>query len=170
MQEYFEVGQITTTHGLKGEVKVFVTSDDPKRFESLDHVFMKDKGRETVLEIESVRYVKNVSLVKFKGLDRIEDVQTMRGVKLYITRDMADPLQEGEYYVSDLYDCQVYLEDGSDFGVVSDVIRTGANDVIVVKRQSLADALIPVIKDCIVEMKPTEQKIVIHLLKGLIEE
>ena len=170
MQDYFEVGEITTTHGLKGEVKDFVTSDDPKRFERLKDVYRLDKGTEQALEIESVRYVKNVSLVKFRGLDRIEDVQNMRGCKLYIRRGMADPLSEGEYYISDLYDCPVYLEDGSLFGVVADVIRTGANDVLDVRREGKPAVLIPVIRDCIIAMQPAEQKIVIHLIKGLVEE
>lgn len=170
MRDYFEVGQITTTHGLKGEVKVFVTSDDPRRFEDLETVFTLVKGERRVLEIEGVRYVKNVSLLKFKGLDRIEDVQGMRGQSLYIDRSQAEPLKEGEYFLSDLYDCKVYLEDGSLFGEVKEVLRTGANDVLIVKRPGKPEALLPVIDECVLEIKPEEERIVVRLMKGLVEE
>ncbi|MDO4479080.1 MAG: ribosome maturation factor RimM [Lachnospiraceae bacterium] len=170
MRDYFEVGIITTTHGLKGEVKVQVISDDPYRLEYLDSVFITVKGVRRDLVLENIRYFKNQAIVKFEDLDRIEDVEGLRGVKLCIDRDQAEPLEEGEYYRSDLYDCHVYLEDGASFGIVSDVIETGANDVLVIKREGKKEVLVPVIKDCMVEIAPAEDRIVIHLIKGLLSE
>ena len=170
MRDYFEIGLITTTHGLKGEVKVFVTSDDPKRLESLDTVFLMRKGERKDLKISTVRYFKNQAIVKFESYDRIEDVQELRGEHLYIDRDQAEPLEEGEYYLSDLIGCDVTVEDGSAFGSVKDVLQTGANDVLIVRREGKADALIPVIKDCIVEMAVDERRLVVHLLEGLVRE
>jgi len=170
MRDYFEVGLITTTHGLKGEVKVFVISDDPKRLESLDSVFIMRKGERTRLDIESVRYFKNQAIVKFRQCDTIDDVMKLRGEHLYIDRSEAEPLEEGEYYLSDLIGCTACLEDGSLFGEVRDVLQTGANDVLVVARNGRKDALIPVIKDCIVKLAPEEKMIVIHLIEGLVTE
>ena len=169
MQEYFEVGVITTTHGLKGEVKVFVTSDDPFRFDSLEEVFYLEKGERKTLEIQSVRYFKNLAIVKFRGLDRIEDVEKLRGIPLNIDREAAEPLEEGEYYVGDLYGCKVLLEDGTEFGTVSEVIRTGANDVLVVKRLMEKDALLPVIRDCVTDMDLEKGIITVHIMKGLLD-
>ncbi len=170
MRDYFEVGVITTTHGLKGEVKVQVLSDDPYRLEDLESVFIRVKGVRQDLVLENIRYFKNQAIVKFEGLDKIEDVQGLRGVKLCIDRDQAEPLEEGEYYRADLFGCTVYLEDGTEFGSVSDVIETGANDVIVVKKEDSKDILIPVIKDCMISINPEENRIVVHLLKGLLPE
>ncbi|MBQ0058864.1 MAG: ribosome maturation factor RimM [Lachnospiraceae bacterium] len=170
MQDYFLVGIITTTHGLKGEVKVNVTSDDPNRFDTLDHVYFLEKGQYRLMEIENVRRGKNTPLLKFKGLDRIEDVQGLRGMEMYIERAEAGELEEDEYFLSDLYGCHVYLEDESELGIVTEVIRTGANDVLVVQRRGLKDALIPVIKDCVIAMDPAQERIVIRPLKGLLEE
>jgi len=170
MRDYFEIGLITTTHGLKGEVKVFVTSDDKACLETVGKVFLIQRDSRQELTIETVRYFKNLAIVKFKGLDRIEDVQGFRGQSLYIDRSQAEPLKDGEYYLSDLYGCEVTLEDGTSFGTVKDVIRTGANDVLVVGRPGKKDALIPVFKDCIVRMAPEEKTIVAHLIKGLVTE
>ena len=170
MRDYFEVGIITTTHGLKGEVKVQVLSDDPYRLEELETVFVTVKGARKDLVPENIRYFKNQAIVKFKGLDRIEDVEAMRGLKLCIDRNQTEPLDEGEYYRADLYDCIVYLEDETVLGRVSDVIETGANDVLVVRTKENKEVLIPVIKACMVSMKPEENRLVVRLIKGLMPE
>lgn len=170
MRDYFEVGVITTTHGLKGEVKVLVLSDNPYRLEELENVFVVVRGVRRDLVLEDIRYFKNQAIVKFNGLDRIEDVEGFRGLKLCIDRNQAEPLEDGEYYRSDLYECRVFLEDGSLLGIVSEVIETGANDVLVVRRKEAPEVLIPVIKECMVAIEPENNRIVVRLLKGLMPE
>ena len=80
MLDMLQVGVITTTHGLKGEVKVFLTSDDPKRFDTLDEVILVEGAGSRPLSIEHVKYFKGRPILKFKGLDRIEDVEHLHTV------------------------------------------------------------------------------------------
>jgi 16S rRNA processing protein RimM len=169
MREYFEVGIISGMHGLKGEVKIYTTSQDPARFEDLDTVLL-DLGNEKLpLEIERVRYSGIQPLLKFKGYDRIEDVEKWKGRSLCVSRENALPLEENEYYVGDLIGCRVLLEDGKDFGTLTDVRQTGANDVYTVRMASGKEVLIPAIDSCIREVSPEKGEIRIHLLEGLLD-
>ncbi|MBR7016846.1 MAG: 16S rRNA processing protein RimM [Lachnospiraceae bacterium] len=164
MLEKLQVGVIASMHGLKGEVNVFPTTDDANRFTKLKSVFIEEKGIRRDLEIESVRYFKGRPIVKFRGLDRIEDVQKMKGASLLIDRKDAVPLAPGEYFIGDLVGCTVYLEDGSELGVMKDVLQTGANDVYVIEKKDGNEILVPKIPDCVKELTPEEGRIVVHLL------
>ncbi|MCR5294500.1 MAG: ribosome maturation factor RimM [Lachnospiraceae bacterium] len=164
MLEKLQVGVITSAHGLKGEVNVFPTTDDANRFDELKSVFIEDKETRRELEIEKVRYFKGRPIIKFKGLDRIEDVQKMKGSPLIIDRKDAIPLAEGEYFIGDLIGCQVFLESGEKLGVLKDVLRTGANDVYVISKTDGGEFLVPKIPDCVKTLAPEEGRIVVHLL------
>ena len=112
MQDIFEVGVITQTHGLKGEVKVFPTTDDPKRFEEIDSV-MLDTGREKIpMEIKKVRYQKNMVLLTFKGYEDINLIEKYKKCSLYVSRENAAPLSENEFYIADLIGMDVRLKTG----------------------------------------------------------
>ena len=164
MLDMLQVGVITTTHGLKGEVKVFLTSDDPKRFDTLDEVILVEGAGSRPLSIEHVKYFKGRPILKFKGLDKIEDVEHLRGCPLMVTRENALPLSEGEYFIGDLIGCTCFLEDGTELGELVDVLQTGANDVYVVKKKDGKEVLIPKIDDCVKELVPEEGRITVHLL------
>ncbi len=167
-EDFFRVGAIANTHGLKGEVKVFPTTDDPKRFDFLKQVFL-DTGREKMeLEVERVRYFKNLVIVKFKGIDNINDIEKYKGCDLLVTRENAVPLEEGEYYLADIMGAQVFTEDGEEFGVLEDVLETGANLVYVVEHEE-NEVLLPVIPSCVKQVDVEEKKIVVHLLPGLLD-
>ena len=167
MEDLLQVGVITTTHGIRGEVKVFPTTDDPRRFEALPSLLL-DTGKELCeLEIQRVKYFKQFVILKFKDVDDINEIEPYKGKSLYVTRDMAVPLGENEYYIADLIGMEVFLEDGSLFGRIKDVMETGANDVYIVQTQG-KEVLIPAIKDCIRQVDVKENKMVIHLLKGLV--
>lgn len=169
MEDLFRVGVIANTHGIKGEVKVFPTTQDPKRFEWLKEVLL-DTGKEMLtLEVSSVRFFKNLVIVKFKGINNINDIEKYKGRDLYVTRENAIPLEEGEYYIADIIGATVYTEEGEEFGILEDVLETGANLVYSVKHEG-KEVLLPVIKDCVKSVDPQEKKIVIHLLKGLLDE
>ena len=169
MTERFRVGVIASMHGLKGEVKVFPTTDEPERFRLLKEVIldMGPKG-ERVLRIRSCRFFKGMVILGFEGLARIEDVQPFKGMDLLIDRKDALPLAEGEHYIPDLIGLTVYEEeDGSAVGVLEDVMETGANSVYVVRTPEGRELLLPKIPDCIKEVSPEEGRIVAHVLPGL---
>ena len=167
MENLLQVGVITTTHGIRGEVKVFHTTDDPRRFEELPSILL-DTGKELCeLEIQRVKYFKQFVILKFRDVDDINEIEPYKGKSLYVTRDMAVPLEENEYYIADLIGMDVFLEDGSLFGRIKDVLETGANDVYIVQTQE-KEVLIPAIKDCILQVDVESNKMVIHLMKGLV--
>lgn len=167
MEDLLKVGVITTTHGIRGEVKVYPTTDDPHRFEYLESVLL-DTGKELCeLEIQRVKYFKQLVILKFRGVDNINDIEPYKGKSLYVTRDMAVPLEENEYYIGDLIGMEVVLEDGSPFGRLKDVMETGANDVYIVQTEE-KEVLLPAIKDCIKEVDVPGNRMVVHLMKGLV--
>lgn len=168
MDNYLRVGVISSTHGIRGEVKVYPTTDDVKRFDDLKQVIL-DTGKEYLpLEIEQVKYFKNIPILKFKGIDDINEIEKYRGKDLLVSRENAIQLEEGEYFVYDLLDSEVFTEDGSSLGVLTEIINTAANDVYVVKTKDNKEILIPSIKECILDIDVENKKITVHLLDGLI--
>lgn len=130
-----QVGVITQTHGIRGEVKVFPTTDDANRFKKLKEVIL-DTGRERLsMEIEGVKFFKQFVILKFKGYDSINDVEKYRRGKLLVTRDKAVRLKKDEYFVADMIGMQVVTDTGEAFGFLKEVLATGANDVYVVSRR-----------------------------------
>ena len=106
--DYLQVGVITSTHGIKGEVKVFPTTDDPNRFRALKDVVL-DTGKEQIpLEIEGVKFFKQYVILKFKGIDNINDIEKYRKMPLLVSRENAVELEEDEYYIGDLIGMDVY--------------------------------------------------------------
>lgn len=149
MEDLFQVGVITAPHGVRGEVKVFPTTDDNARFKNLKTVLL-DQGRGTrELEIEGVKFFKNMVILKFKGIDDRNDVERMRQAKLLVTRENAVELGKDEYFIADLIGIQVVSDEGEELGTISDVLQTGANDVYVVSKDGAKDLLIPAIHACI---------------------
>ncbi|HIQ96731.1 MAG TPA: 16S rRNA processing protein RimM [Candidatus Limivivens merdigallinarum] len=169
MEVFFKVGVITSPHGIRGEVKVFPTTDDPARFKKLKEVFL-DTGKERiVLHIAQVKLFKQFVILKFREYDSINEVENFRKKELWISRSQAVPLQKDEYFIADLIGISVELEDGRMLGVLKDVIQTGANDVYVVECTDGREVMIPAIKDCILSVDVEEGRMVVHLLKGLME-
>ena len=169
MEKVFQVGIISSTHGVRGEVKVFPTTDDMKRFKKLKEVLL-DTGKETLtLEIEGVKFFKQFAILKFKGYDNIDDIVKYRGKSLFVPRENAVKLQKDEYFIADLIGLKVVNEDGSFTGVLKDVMETGANDVYIVESQDGKEVLIPAIKDCILQVDFEKEQVLVHLLDGLLD-
>ena len=148
MEDLLKVGVITTTHGVRGEVKVFPTTDDAERFLNIEYVLL-DTGKELRrLNIQNVKFFKNLAILKFEGVDNINDIEMYKGRDLWIPREEAQELGEDEYYVADLIGMDVLLENGEKFGVLRDVMETGANDVYIVDRVDGEEVLLPAIHDC----------------------
>ena len=167
MIDEFQVGAVIKPHGLKGEAKVFVTSDDPKRFEGLGEVTIVHGSERRDVAIEGVRYFKNVAIIKFEGIDTVEEIQKYTGCDIVIPRSKGLPLGEKEYYIGDLVGCDVETDDGEMLGKLTDVLKTGANDVYEVTLEDGKTVLIPAIKDCVREVDPENGRIVVHMLDGL---
>ena len=168
MEQLLQVGIISSTHGVRGEVKVFPTTDDVKRFKKLKKVIL-DTGREHLpLEVESVKFFKQFAIVKFKGIDNINDIEKYKGKSLLVDRENAVKLRKDEYFIADMIGLQVYTEDGEAFGVLKDVLETGANDVYIIDSQKYGEVLVPAIKQCILDVDIEGQKMTIHLMEGLV--
>lgn len=169
MEDLLKVGVITTTHGVRGEAKVYPTTDEPERFLELDYVLL-DTGRELrKLEIKNVKFFKNLVILKFKGVDNINDIEKYKGRDLWIPREEGQELEEDEYYIADLLGMSVVLEDGQEFGTLKDVMETGANDVYIIDSAEHGEVLLPAIKECILDVDLEKNVMTIHLMKGLIQ-
>ena len=169
MEDLLQVGIITSTHGVRGEVKVYPTTDDPRRFRRLKEVVL-DTGREKLnLEIEGVKFFKQFVILKFKGLDNINDIEKYRQKSLYVTRKNAVRLQRDEYFIADLIGLKVQDEDGTELGTVKDVIETGANDVYEVEMADGRSRLLPAIKQCILNVDVENGMMQVHVLEGLLD-
>ena len=168
MEDLLKVGVITTTHGVRGDVKVYPTTDVPERFLELDYVLL-DTGRELrKLEIKNVKFFKNLVILKFKCVDNINDIEKYKGRDLWIPREEGQELEEDEYYIADLLGMSVVLEDGQEFGTLKDVMETGANDVYIIDSAEHGEVLLPAIKECILDVDLEKNVMTIHLMKGLI--
>ena len=169
MEKYFRVGVIANTHGIRGEVKVYPTTDDINRFKKLKKCIL-DTGKEYIdLNVESVKFFKNMVIVKFKEYNNINDIECYKGKDILVSRDNAVKLEKGEYYIADILGAKVILEDGSEFGVLEDVMQTGANDVYVVKTLDNKEVLLPKIDECVKKLDIENKIVTVHIMKGLLD-
>lgn len=167
MENQLRVGVISSTHGIKGEVKVFPTTDDANRFNHLKKVYL-DTGKESItLEIEGVKFFKQMVILKFKGIDNINDIEKYRGKDLLIDREDAVKLEKDEYFIFDLIDSEVITDEGEKLGTLAEILTTAANDVYVVKTPEGKELLIPSIKECILDVDVEHKSIKVHLINGL---
>ncbi len=169
MEQFLRVGVISSTHGIRGEVKVYPTTDDPGRFLDLDEVIL-DTGREhKILEIEGVKFFKNQVILKFKGYDNINDIEKYLKKDLLVDREHAVELGENENFIADLIDMEVVTDEGKVLGTLTDVIETGANDVYAVKTPEGKEILLPAIRDCILDVNVDEKRMTVHVMEGLLD-
>jgi 16S rRNA processing protein RimM len=169
VESRLQVGVISSTHGVRGEVKVFPTTDDVKRFKRLKEVILDTGKEELVLEIESVKFFKQFVILKFKGFDNINDIEKYKTKSLYVTRANAVRLRKDEYFIADLQGLTVIDEAEQVIGTLRDVMETGANDVYIVDMTDGREVLIPAIKECILNVDIEGGKIQIHIMDGLLD-
>ena len=169
MEQTLRVGVISSTHGVRGEVKVFPTTDDPKRFKKLKTV-MLDTGREKLtLNIEQVKFFKNMVILKFKEFNDINEIEKYKGKDLLIIRDQAVKLAPNENFIVDLIGLKVVTDEGVEFGTLKDVMETGANDVYIIDGNDGKEYLFPAIKQCILNIDLEAGVITVHILDGLLD-
>ena len=169
MTSELEIGQIVNTFGIKGEVKVKPFTDDIKRFDKLKKINIEQKNSKKEYEIENIKYHKDMVILKLKGIDQIEQAELLRNSYLKIDRNEEEPLEENTYYIVDLLGLSVYTEEGILLGILDDIYNTGSNDIYVVKDELGKQTLLPAIQDVIKEIDIENQKIIVHVMKGLLD-
>lgn len=169
MEEILQVGVISSTHGVRGEVKVFPTTDDVKRFKRLKEVILDTGKEQMTLEIEGVKFFKQFAILKFKGFDNINDIEKYKGKSLFVTRKNAVKLKKDEYFIADLIGLKVLDEEEKEIGELKDVIETGANDVYVITMSDGKELLLPAIKQCVLAVDVEGGTIKVHILEGLLD-
>ena len=167
-QEYFEIGQIVNTFGIKGIVKVNPFTDDISQFEKLKSILVDKKGKLLEMQIEEVKYSKNQILLKLKGIDTIEEAEKYRNCYLKLPREKAKKLPKDTYFIADLIGLKVYTDEGNLLGTLEDIYNSGASDIYVVKDELGKQILLPAIKDVIKQIDLEQEKIIVHLIKGLV--
>lgn len=168
MQGNLEIGQIVNTFGIKGFVKVNPFVDDILRFDDLEKVYIRRNKEIKELQVEEVKYHKNMVLVKFKGIDKVEDAELLKNFYLEVDRENAIELEEGEYFIADLLGMNVLTEENEELGKLEDIFNAGSSDIYVVKTAEGKQILLPAISEVIKEINIKENKIIVHLLEGLI--
>lgn len=167
-RQYFEIGQIVNHFGIKGMVKVNPFTDDISQFEEMETILVDKKGNLQEMQIEEVKYSKNQVLLKLKGIETVEEAEKYRNCYLKLPREKARKLPKNTYFIADLIGLEVYTEEGNLLGKVDDIYNTGASDIYVIKDELGKQILLPAIKEVIKQVDLEQEKIVVHLLDGLV--
>ncbi len=169
MEDFLQIGVISSTHGIKGEVKVFPTTDDVNRFKKLKEVYL-DAGKEKLtLHPESVKFFKQFVILKFKEYDNINDVEQFRQKSLLVDRQNAVKLRKDEYFIADLIGLKVITDEEKTLGILKDVLQTGANDVYIVEMEDGKEVLLPAIKECVLKVDVEAGEVLVHVMDGLLD-
>lgn len=167
MADYYNIGKVTSSHGIKGEVKVYPLTNIPERFYDLDYVWIFDEQQKPYkYDIEYVKIISKRVIVKLSGIDTKEDAEKLKGVFLKVDSQNALKLEENEYFIKDLIGINVYTDEGNFLGILVKVLTTGANDVYIIKTDD-REILIPAIKEVIRKVDIDNKIMVVHLLEGL---
>lgn len=168
MINYLKVGQIVNTHGVRGEVKVYPLTDDLKRFDKLKFVFIKSGEEYKKVQVQGVKYVKAMAILKLAGIESMNDAEKYRDMYVYIDRENAIKLPEDTYFIADLIGMHVFDGSGNPLGKIINVFSTGSNDVYEIKPEEGKSFLIPAIGDVVKDVDVANKKMVVELLEGLI--
>lgn len=169
MEDFFQIGVISSTHGIKGEVKVFPTTDEVNRFKKLKEVYL-DTGKERlILHPESVKFFKQFVILKFKEFNDINEIEQYRNKSLLVDREHAVKLKKDEYFIADLMGLKVMTDEGEQLGILKDVLQTGANDVYIVETSEGKEVLLPAIKECVLKVDVDAGEVLVHIMPGLLD-
>lgn len=169
MEKYLEIGQIVNTFGIKGQVKIVPFTDDITRFDELKEIYVEKKNELKLFQIEQVNYKKNMVILKLKGIETVEEAEKLRNCYLKIDRKDAKKLPKDTYFIVDLLGLDVYTDEGKLLGKVDDIYNAGSSDIYVVKDELGKQILLPAIKEVLKEVDLENQKIIVHLIKGLVD-
>lgn len=170
MEDLLQVGILSSTHGVRGEIKVFPTTDDVKRFKKNKEYILGTKNGNIDVMVESVKFFKQFVILKFEGIDTLDDILAYKGCSLYVNRAHAVKLQKDEYFIADLIGMEVFDEEDNYIGKLTDVLETGANDVYEITTEDDKTYLFPAIKECIKKVDMDSRKITAYVMPGLMED
>ena len=166
-----KVGKIVNTHSLKGEVKVISSTDfEEERFKKGSKLLIT-RGNQLIREVvvQSYRNHKNFLLVKFEGIDSVEEAEKLNNLQIKINSDEVGELEENEFYFHQIIGCEVFDENDKNLGEIIDILTPGANDVWVIKGENGREILIPYIEDVVKKIDITSKKVNIEVMEGLID-
>ena len=167
MIEFLRIGVVTSPHGIRGEVKVYVTTDDISRFRTVKNITLSKDGARREAVIEHARPFKDMMIVKLSGVPDRNAAELLRNAELLIHRSQSAPLAENEFFIGDLIGMEVVTEDGSVVGELTDVLKTGANDVYEVRTTDGGSLLLPKIPDCILKGDLEKNQLTVRIPEGL---
>jgi len=170
MYEYLQIGRISNTHGVRGEVKVIPLTDDPERFNELEWVFIDKKGSMQKHDVENVKFFKESVILKLSGINTMDEAETLKNCYVLVDRANAVKLPDDTYFICDLIGSSVYDENGKLLGTLEDIFKTGSNDVYVVKSKSGKEILIPALKSVVNGIDIENKRIDVIVPKGLLDE
>ncbi len=165
--EYLIVGQIVAPHGIRGEVKVRLITEDPELLQELETLYVDDAAPRP-MQVAGVRFHRKHALIQFEGITTRTEAEALRGLYVLIPKAWAPPLEEDEFYVHEILGLRVVTTRGEELGKVVDVIFTGANDVYVVRGGPYGEVLIPAIKEVVRAVDLEAGEIRVELIEGLI--
>lgn len=167
--DYIYIGRVANSHGVRGEMKVFPTTDDPMRFKKLKKVTLEDpKGHDRDYKVLSAKIGVKFVIMKLEGIDDMDTVLNLKQSIVKVPRKEALPLKKDEFYVQDLVGLDVFEED-EQIGLVKDVMFTGANDVYVIEMTDGRELLLPNIKACVLNVSLRKNRIDVHVMPGLLD-
>ena len=169
LRQFLEIGQIVSTHGIKGEVRVNPWCDTPDFMKKFKTLYFDENGNKAV-KVTACRPHGNIVILKLDGIDTVEDAQKLRNRTLYMNRADAK-LQKGDWFIQDLIGCTVYDTDNNEriYGKLTDVAETGANDIWFIENNG-KEYIIPAIKDVVISVDVENESIFIKPLKGIFDE
>lgn len=169
MSNYLNVGKIVNTHGIKGEIRVQSTTENPEERYKVgsELVVEMSKNERIPVTVQSHRVHKNFDLLTFEGYPNINDVEKFKTKMLQIDEDLLPELEEGIFYESDIVGATILNEGGEEIGRLKEVLFLPANDVWVVQRPNKKDLLLPYIESVILDVDVDSKEITVHVLEGL---
>lgn len=165
--EYITIGKVANAHGVRGDLKIFPMTDNLKRYELLDKVFIENKGKIETLNVTNVKYVKNLVIISTKEIKDMNEALTYKNASILITEDELLPLEENENYIFELIGLMAMDMDGNELGKLKDVLSTGAHDVYVIDDGSKHGLMIPATMEFVPEVNVEEGYIKVKLIEGL---
>ncbi|MCK5124743.1 MAG: 16S rRNA processing protein RimM [candidate division Zixibacteria bacterium] len=168
--EYITVGHFGRPRGVFGEINVTPDTDFPDRYLELTELLVERNGQKEVLTIESATLIGGRPVVKLKGFDSREAVGELTNQSIEIPGDLAVELPDGKYYQFDLVGCRVIGIDGTDYGVLEEILFYPSNDLYRIKSDSFGEILLPVVDKFIKGVDIEKKEIIIDPPEGLIEK
>lgn len=159
-----EVGKIVNVHGIRGDVKINPFVDDTDAFYKFSYLYVKDSK----MKIKNVKFVKHCPILSLEGIDSVEKAETLRNTSVYVEEEMMPALSENEFYVKDIIGLSVETKDGETLGKITEVYKTGSNDVYEVLKEDGKTFLIPAISQVVKEINIKDKKVIIELIEGLL--